>query len=66
MTPVTATQSVICSEGDNASVTGAGLTVVVSEKDGGANQRQTAYVADTNLAQFVKAKTEAGADVFTD
>ena len=36
MTPVTATQSVICSEGDNASVTGAGLTVVVSEKDGGA------------------------------
>lgn len=63
MTPVTATQSVICSEGDNASVTGAGLTVVVTEKDGGANQRQTAYVADTNLAQFVKAKTEAGADV---
>ena len=63
VTPVTDTQSVICSEGDDASVTGAGFTVVVTEKDGGANHRQTAYVADSNLAQFVKAKTEAGADI---
>ena len=63
MTPVTDTQSVICSEGDLASVTGTGLTAVVTEKDGGAAHRQRAYVADSNLAQFVKAKTEAGADV---
>ena len=34
VTPVTDTQSVICSEGDDASVTGAGFTVVVTEKDG--------------------------------
>lgn len=61
--PVTDTQSVICREGDNAQVSGAVLTVVVTEKDGGGNRQQTAYVADSNLAQFVAAKTAAGADV---
>lgn len=63
VTPVTDTQSVICREGDGASVSGAVFTVVVTEKDGGGSGRQTAYVADSNLAQFVAAKTAAGADV---
>lgn len=63
VTPVTDTQSVICREGDHAFVSGVGLTIVVTEKDGGGNNQQTAYVADSNLAQFVAAKTAAGADV---
>lgn len=61
--PLTDTQSVICQEGSGASVSGAGLTVVVTEKDGGAGRQQTAYVADANLAQFVSAKTAGGKDI---
>lgn len=63
VTPVTDTQSVICREGNNAAVSGVGLTIVVTERDGGGNNQQTAYVADSNLAQFVAAKTAAGADI---
>ena len=59
VTPVTDTQSVICREGNNAAVSGVGLTIVVTERDGGGNNQQTAYVADSNLAQFVAAKTAA-------
>lgn len=61
-TPVIATQSVVCLEG-GASASGVALTVVVTENDGGANHRQTAYVADSNLSQFIQAKTAAGADI---
>ena len=61
--PVAGTQSVICREGDGASVSGVGLTVVVTGKDGGGSNQQTAYVADANLSQFVAAKTAAGADI---
>ena len=63
VTTVADTQSVICREGESASVSGVSLTVVVTEKDGGGSNQQTAYVADSNLAQFVAAKTAAGADV---
>lgn len=63
VTPVTDTQSVICMEGNTAEVSGVSLTVVTTEKDGGGSNRQTAYVADSNLAQFVAAKTAAGKDI---
>lgn len=50
------TQSVICEE-DNGTVEGSDLTIVKTA-DG-----QTAYVEDSNLPAFVKAKTEGGKDI---
>ena len=40
-----------------------GYTVVKTNKDGGNNQPQTAYVADSNLAEFVAKKTEGNKDI---
>ena len=58
----TGTQSVVCAE-NNADVTCPGYTVVKTNKDGGNNQPQTAYVADSNLAEFVAKKTEGNKDI---
>ena len=56
VTPVTDTQSVICREGNNAAVSGVGLTIVVTERDGGGNNQQTAYVADLILHSLLRQK----------
>lgn len=58
----TGTQSVVCAE-NNADVTCPGYTVVKTNEDGGNNQPQTAYVADSNLAEFVAKKTEGNKDI---
>lgn len=56
------TQSVICAE-DDAEVVCSDFTKVETAKHEGAAHTQIAYVEDSNLAQFVVAKTTAGADI---
>ena len=58
-----ATQSAVCAEGTDPTVTGVDLTVVKTAKHGNAEHVQIAYVMDENLSAFVEAKTNAGADV---
>lgn len=60
------TQSYVCI--DNATsdaVTGVNLTEVVTTTDGGKGEPQIAYVSDSNLPEFVEAKTGAGANIET-
>lgn len=53
-----ATQSILCAENNGIVIAGNTLTKVVTDNDGGSNIKQTAYVNDENLAQFVNAKKD--------
>ncbi len=62
----TGTQSAVCIDGESSeAVTGVNLTEVVTASDGGDKAQQIAYVVDSNLPEFVKAKTGAGANIET-
>ena len=58
------TQSAVCME--NEGVTGGvNLTSVITNNHEGAQHQQNALVLDSNLSEFIAAKTEAGADIET-
>lgn len=62
----TGTQSAVCIDGESSkAVTGVNLTEVVTASDGGDKAQQIAYVVDSNLPEFVKAKTGAEANIET-
>ena len=51
---------------DDGGVTrGVNITSVTTLADGGDKQQQTALVQESNLSQFIAAKTAAGADIET-
>lgn len=52
------TKSVICAENRGTVKAGNTFTKVVTDNDGGSNIKQTAYVNDENLAQFLEAKKD--------